>query len=347
MTTNAALNPANVVTVVTPPNTIFIMKTLLIAVLAAISIALPAVAQEGQRHFDWTPANNETVRLDPAYYHAGRTYHPGSDGGNLHVEIRAQQPVTIFMVAADEWNYAAQNPEVMPQLHAICMNEHVSHTIYECKIPGEPMTLIIRDERASLEPAVFAGLGAVLEPGSPADRAIGTGIAAIIGKAQSNHSFKSPNDVHVQYFSWTCVANCVQPEFQWVDQAKEKYKLSSFAKIYTGFTPQFDGEQVSVKINSPIPLAVAILPSDVANQVYSSPQALQSDLQKSSCQQRGVQTSQFQCTFNAADGPQSLVVVPEQTGRVPNKKVEIEWLTNQCVENCEVLSQPPQSAQQQ
>lgn len=323
------------------------MKTPVIAVLATIAFALPTLAQQGPRHFEWTPANNETVRLDPAYYHAGRTYNPGPDGGNLHVEVRAQQPVTIFMVSADEWNYAVQNPEVMPQLHSICLNEHVSNTTYECKIPGQPMTLVIRDERQSLEPAVFAGLGLVLNPDNPTDRAIGTGIAAMFGKAEASHGFKSPNDVHVQYFSWTCVANCVQPEFQWVDQAKEKYKLTSFPKIYTGYTPQFDGQQVSVKISSPVPMAVAILPSDVANQVYSNPQILQSALQKNSCQQRGVQTLQFQCSFNAADGPQSLVVVPEQSARVPNKKAEIEWLTNQCVENCNILSQPPQASQQQ
>src|SRR5439155_6873003 len=45
-----------------------------------------------------------------------------------------------------------------------------------------------------------------------------------------------------------------------------------------------------------------------------------------------------QCTFNAGDGPQSLIVVPESTGSVPNhKKAEIEMLAVQCVANCALL----------
>jgi len=322
------------------------MKLSKLAVFATIAFALPAFAQQGPRKFAWLPANNETVRLDPAYYHAGRTYHPGPDGGNLHVEIQAQQPVTIFMVSADEWNRALVHTDEMARLHPICMNEHVSHTIFECRIPGEPMTLVIRDERQSLAPVVFAGVGAVLDPDDRTDRAIGAGVGAIIAAQQAKHQFKSPNDVHVQYFRWDCVENCVQPEFQWIDQAKEKYKLTSFAKIYSGYTPQYDGQQVSVKIKSPVPLVVAILPSDVANQVYGNPEMLNSALQKNSCQQRGVQTLQFQCTFNAADGPQSLIVAPEQSGNVPHKKAEIEWLTDQCVANCAAPESQPEASTQ-
>ena len=39
-------------------------------------------------------------------------------------------------------------------------------------------------------------------------------------------------------------------------------------------------------------------------------------------------------TFNAADGPQSLIVVPEATGNVPHKKAEIEFFASKCVANC-------------
>src|SRR5262249_34900801 len=153
-------------------------------------------------------------------------------------------------------------------------------------------------------PAVFAGLGVVLNSDNPTERAIGTSISAVIGAEQSQHRFKSPNDVHIQYFEWDCIENCVQPEYQWIDQIKEKYKLSGLAKVYSGYTPQYDGQQVSVKVNSPIPMTVAILPSSIANQLYGNPQMFESALMKNSCQQRGVQTLQFQCTFNAADGPQ-------------------------------------------
>src|SRR4029077_7196866 len=37
--------------------------------------------------FSLLPANDESVRPDPGYYHTGRTYHPGSNGGSNHVDI--------------------------------------------------------------------------------------------------------------------------------------------------------------------------------------------------------------------------------------------------------------------
>lgn len=47
-----------------------------------------------------------------------------------------------------------------------------------------------------------------------------------------------------------------------------------------------------------------------------------------------MQQQTFQCTFNAADGPQSLIVVPEDTGKVPHKNAEIEFFASKCVANC-------------
>jgi len=64
----------------------------------------------------------------------------------------------------------------------------------------------------------------------------------------------------------------------------------------------------------------------------------ESALEKNSCQQRGVQSLQFECKFNLADGPQSLIVVPESTASVPNhKKAEIEMQAARCVANCALL----------
>jgi hypothetical protein len=60
--------------------------------------------------------------------------------------------------------------------------------------------------------------------------------------------------------------------------------------------------------------------------------------QKNSSQQRGVQSLRFACTFNLGDGPQSLIVVPEQGARVLNhKKAEIEMQAAKCVANCGLL----------
>jgi len=316
----------------------FLLVALAVAALAGASFA------QQQRIFNWLPANDETVRLDPANYHTGRTYHPNAPGQNNHVEIKAQKPVTIFMTPEGDWNAALQHPEAIASLPQVCLREHVVETTYVCQLPVEPMTLIIRDERYSPETPVFAGLGVVLNTMEATQnntvRAVGSGIAAVLNSTRQSSSprqFKDPNDVHIQYYRWDCVENCVQPEFRWMEQVKEKYQLTSFLKVYGGFQPDHDGEQVSIKIKSPAPMVVAMLPSQIADQLHSQPDALETALQKNSCQQRGVQSLQFECTFNLADGPQSLVVAPEAGEKVPHKKAEILMLAWRCVENCQVL----------
>ena len=310
----------------------------LLMILATSVFAGPSFGQQ-QRVFNWLPANDESVRLAPANYHTARTYRPNAPGQNNHVDIKAQQPVTIFMTPAEDWNQALQHPEAIANLRQICLREHVVETTYVCELPVEPMTLVIRDERNSLDPAVFAGLGAVLDSNDKTDRAIGEGIAAVLtGQGSATRRFKSPNDVHIQYFRWDCVENCIQPEFQWTRQVKEKYELTSFVKVYGGFAPDHDGEQVSIKIKSPVPMVVAMLPSSVADQLHAQPETLQTALEKNTCQQRGVQSLQFECTFNLGDGPQSLVVAPEAGTDMPHhKKAEIEMQAARCVANCGLL----------
>ena len=309
----------------------------LFALLLICGFSGPSFGQ--QRVFDWLPANDESVRLDPANYHSGRTYHPGANGGNIHVVIKAQKPITIFLTSAEGWNQVLQYPEAIVNLQQLCTQEHVMEATYVCDLPPEAMTLVIRDERNSPDAAVFAGLGAVLKPESKTDQAVGVGIATIMtGQGSVSRRFTSPNDLHIQYYRWDCVQNCIQPEFQWIRQVKEKYELTSFLKVYGGFTPDHDGEQVSIKIKSPVPMVVAMVPSEIANQLHAKPEMFESALEKNSCQQRGVQSLQFQCTFNAGDGPQSLIVVPESTASIPNhKKAEIEMQAVRCVANCALL----------
>jgi hypothetical protein len=313
--------------------------TLAFAILGILALAGTASAQ---KRFEWQPANDESVRLDPANYHTGRTYRPGPQGGNLHVDIESQQPVTIFMTGEGEWNGALQYPETIGTLRMLCLREHVVKTTYLCDLPAEPMTLVIRDDRGSAESAAFAGLGEVVKRdsaalGTTAGNAVGLGVGlAAVLKAQSSPSrhFKAPNDVHIQYYRWACISNCFPPEFQWIRQAKEKYELTSFLKVYGGYAPDRDGEVVSIKIKAPVPMLVAMVPSSVANQLHARPEMLEPALGKNSCQQRGVQSQTFQCTFNAADGPQSLIVVPEAGEKVPHKKAEIEFFASKCVEHC-------------
>jgi hypothetical protein len=64
--------------------------TWVFALFLALAGAETVSAQ--QKIFEWQAANDESVRLDPANYHTGRTYHPGPQGGNLHVDIASQEP---------------------------------------------------------------------------------------------------------------------------------------------------------------------------------------------------------------------------------------------------------------
>lgn len=318
------------------------MKHLLIPSLGlSFTLALcagPSFAQQ-PRVFDWRPANDETVRLDPANYYTGETYRPAAIGSHNHVAIKAEKPVTIFVAPVDEWNAALQHPESLAQVPRICLREHVVDTTFVCDLPIESTILVLQDERYSPQPSVSAVLGSVLDGSAKTDRAVEAGIGAVFaGERAATRRFVAPNDVHIQYFRWDCVENCVQPEFQWTTQVKEKYQLSSFLKVYGGFVADHDGEQVSIKIKAPVPMLVAMLPSAVADQLHAKPDMLESALEKNACQQRGVQSLQFECKFDLSDGPQSLIVVPESTGDIPHKKAEIEMFAARCVANCNLLA---------
>src|SRR5258707_15299820 len=123
------------------------------------------------------------------------------------------------------------------------------------------MTRVFRDARGSQESAGLVGLGEVLkrEPAAmntPAGNAVGSAVGVGVGlakilKTQSSSTprhFVSPNDVHIQYFRWTCISNCFPPQFQWIQQAKEKYELTSFLKVYGGVTPDPEGQGVNGQI---------------------------------------------------------------------------------------------------
>src|SRR5258708_29811664 len=98
-------------------------KPFLFVFLLFFILSAPSFGQ--QRVFNWLPGNDESVRLDPANYHARLTYHPAGNGGNIQVDIKAQQPVTIFLARAAEWNEALKNPEGLGNLQQLCQREHV------------------------------------------------------------------------------------------------------------------------------------------------------------------------------------------------------------------------------
>ncbi len=306
-------------------------------VFAPLLAGVLAVSASGQdKVFNWIPANAESVRLDPGDYHAGHVYRPGRSGGDMHVDIESQKPVTIALVPETQWNAAMQNPESFGGLSFMCMQEHVTKTTYTCHIPPQAMVLVVRDDRNDPDRAVHAGVAAAVRTGDRLiDRAARVGLGTVLtGSGSVTRRFTSPNDLHIQYYSWLCVENCDQPEFRWFLKAKEKYELTPFVKVYGGIFPERDGQQISVKIKSPVPMAVAVLPSLVANQLHQKPEMFEEVLASSSCQQRGVQSLTWQCPLNADDGAVSLVVAPEQSSRVPKKKAEIEVFVTECVQHC-------------
>jgi len=296
------------------------MRILSIAALLACAFAATATAQDN-RVFDWTPANSETIPLEPASMHAGRTYRPAAGGGNMHVRIESDYPVTVAMTWADAWNTSMQHPDAPVNFEFLCVKEHVTSTTYECHLPSErPMVITFRDERLPQKPTVTA-IGVILGPG--AQRLI-----------------TSSNDLHIQYYSWSCVNNCIQPDFEWRRILNEKYEVTTAPKVYSLMTPDHDGQELSVKIKSPIPLTVALLPSRLADQVYDKSVSLTDALSQTGCKERGVQSMNFNCTFNVANGTQTLFIAPDITIS-GHKKANVEVHTVKCVDHCDLLPPPP------
>jgi len=294
------------------------MKTRLALILLACALIGSAWAQLPPKTYDWVRASDELARLDPADYHTGRVYRPASGGGDMHIIIHAKQPVTLAMTWADEWTAAQLHPETWGSLEYRCLREHVTSTTYECHLPtGRPMVLVIHDERTP-------------------DRAILQGIGVILGKNGARQLI-SPNDVQITYHSWSCVANCIQPEFNWVRLVKEKYELSTVPKLYSILIPEHDGQKLWMKIKAPMPMTLAVLPSATADRVYDKLDDLGSAVADTTCKQRGVQSMEFDCTFNLVDGPQSLLIVPSGPLK-SRKKAEIEVQALKCVANCDLLT---------
>jgi hypothetical protein len=285
-------------------------------------VAGVCLAQPPEKKFGWVWASDQTAQLDPADYHGGRVYHPAPEGGNMHVIIKAERPVTVMMAPESEWNDALNHPDEMPNINFRCVKEHVVEAIYECHLPSErPMVLVVHDERTG-------------------GRALVQGISVVLNRGVA-HQFVSPNSVRISYHRWACVENCREPQFQWTRLVKEKYETSPVPKLYSVLNPERDGQPVWVKIKAPMPMTVAVLPSQLADEIYNDRGALASALSQTTCKQRGVEKMEFNCQINAADGPHSLIVIPEGPLR-NHKKTEIELQTSLCVANCDLMQRNEQ-----
>jgi hypothetical protein len=293
--------------------------------VVAVTVLLAAsfASAQGEKKFGWVRANDAIIQLDPADYRAGRVYHPGNEGGNIHVLIHSKLPVTVMMTWANEWNTAQAHPDMIPNLEYRCVREHVVEAAFECHLPpSQPMVIVLHDERKS-------------------NRAVLEGIAAIVGPGNA-HRLVSPNDVKIAYHSWSCIENCREPEYRWSLLAKEKYDVSGAPKLYS-LIPDYEGQRMWVKIKGKVPMTLAILPSKTADQAYSNPSTLSEALAQTTCKQRGVQAMEFECKATLDDGPQSLIVLPEGSVR-SGKKVQIEFQTLKCVANCDLIEREMSAA---
>lgn len=290
---------------------------LLFALAFGLGVGAARASGAQESTFDWQATSEESGQLDPADYHTGRVFKPADQAGNVHVDIEAQEAVTVEMAPAEEWSEAIRHPELLSRVAFRCVREHVTKATYVCDVaPGHPMTLVVRDERSDERTAV-------------------TSLGSPLNDHGTVREFLSPNDIHIQYYRWACVENCSPPKYQWISELKEIYELTAEAKVYDGIAAERDGEPFSVKISSPVPMTVAIVPSRMANELRERVDGLGSALDNRSCVEKSVRSAAFECTLDLSDGPQSFIAVPEAGSKVPaNKKAQVEVVASKCVANC-------------
>ena len=115
-------------------NTVFTMKPTLTFVILGILIFVGTAS--AQEQFEWQKGNYESVRLDPANYHTGKNYE--AVGGTIHVDIEAEQPVTISLWTGAPANGAAPSriPSSSPASTKYVLREHVVKTTLHLRSPA-------------------------------------------------------------------------------------------------------------------------------------------------------------------------------------------------------------------
>src|SRR5262249_145489 len=106
-------------------------------------------------------------------------------------------------------------------------------------------------------------------------------------------------------------------------------------KSYGPFTPERNGDQMRISLNSPVPMAFAAVSPEDAAALRANPGSLNSLIAKSKCQQRAAQKMNLMCAFSPSDGPQEIILMPESGIQIPNnKKASFGVSIPRCVENC-------------
>ncbi|HKW76142.1 MAG TPA: hypothetical protein VJN64_11505 [Terriglobales bacterium] len=283
---------------------------------AAFACALTARAQ--QKTYGWIPQGSDSYRMVSGAYNGVAVFNTqGYQALHIRLDIDAREPVGIGVVALDDWNNAVHNPELLHKLNYACLTEGVTRLNFSCDFfPSyTSRVVVVRDLRRVDRPSV-AGVGAPLV-------------------RMAYNGFFS-NEIRVTPFHWGCTAYCDLPDppsYAWVDLRREKYQITSALKSYGPFTPQKDDDKIRIYVKSPFPMTVAMVPSDLVDQLYDNRDQAHEILSKTSCKQYGVQKSTFDCTLQMSDGPQQVVLLPEVEIN-KKKKAQVEISTVQCVANC-------------
>jgi hypothetical protein len=301
----------------------------LIAFLAGLNL-LTQSANAQQKVFDWVAGGQEQVRLQPGMYYALGPFAFQANflhAGTIKLGLRSPKPVFVGVVPEAAWNYVVQNPQTVAQLQYFCLKENVLQIEYDC--PGlntfdSPFVVVIHDltdPNAQLGRILLGGLGLYLHSKTMVERATTEG--------------STNNDVSISNYLWKCVQNCDLPVFAWREVVKEKFPIMGVTKSYGPFTPERNGDVMRISLNSPVPLAFATVSPEEAAMLREKPELFNSVAAKSRCQQRAVQKMNVTCTFSVSDGPQEIVVLPENGVSIPfNKKASFSVSLPRCVENC-------------
>jgi hypothetical protein len=293
----------------------FTRSKCLLALVGIFACATFAFAQ--QKTYGWIPQGSDSYRMMPGAYNGIAVFNvQGFEPLHIRLDIEAREPVAIGVVPLDEWNNAIHNPELLHKLNYACLSEGVTRLNFSCDLSGfTSRVVIVRDLRRVDRPNV-AGAGAPM--------------------VRMAHNGFFSNEIQVTPFHWGCTSYCDMPDppsYSWVDLRREKYEITSAFKSYGPFNPQKDDDKIRIYVKSPFPMTVALVPSDVVDQLYADRDQAHEILSKTSCKQYGVQKSTFDCTLQMSDGPQQVVLLPE----VPinkKKKAQVEISTVQCVANC-------------
>ena len=291
-----------------------IAKLLLSGIVAFTAICL----QGQQKAYDWVPQNPQNFRIGPGYHSGVAVYNPhGWEAIHVRLDVAARQPVSVGVVRLEDWNQAIRNPNQISRLDYACLTEGVTRISFSCNFYASDVSrvVVVRDARSTERPIV-------------------SGIAAPFVRFGMNELFA--NDVRITTFHWQCMSNCDlpdPPQFAWVDLRREKYEITPAFKSYGPFVPERADDQMRIRVKAQVPMTVAVVPSNLADELYAHRERAREILSRSTCKQYGIQSSSFDCTFQKDDGALQVVLLPEVEVR-KKKKAEITISTVKCVANC-------------